>query len=144
MGRTTPKKDRSEEAAKVAVEIVAGRWDNHLEELFKALRNRMGEQLVGMPWWITLPDGHCFGIDDMSLAALVVAERESGRSWHVLHPETSAREYRALIAAHCLEDRGWTEAQVIELLRSIKTMSQIKDSITFSVVMPDPFAVSGI
>jgi hypothetical protein len=143
VARTTPKKDRADEVKKLVAEIDMGRLDQWSGELFNALRRRMGEQMVGLPWWVTLPDGHCFGIDDMSLSALVMAESESGRSWHVLHPETSAREYRALVAAHCIEDRGWSEAQTIELLRSIKDMSAIKDSITFSVVTPDPFVASG-
>jgi hypothetical protein len=140
--RTTPKKDRSDEIKKLCADIDLGRMDDHVGPLFNTIRKRMGEQMVGLPWYVTVGDV-TFGMDDMSLMSLAAVEEETGRTWHVVHPETSAREYKAIVAAHLSIDRGWPDERVVELLRSIKGQSDIVASISFGVVKPDPFVISG-
>jgi hypothetical protein len=124
----------------VAAHIDLGRHDGNLGDLFNALRRRMGEQLAGLPWRITVGKVS-FTMDDMSPLALAEVEEITGASWLTLNPETSAVVFKAITVAHLVIDEGWPEADVIELLRKLRG-SDLVAAISRDEVWPDPKATS--
>jgi hypothetical protein len=121
---------------KVAADIDLGRHDRNLGDLFNAMRRRMGEQLVGLPWRITV-GGVSFTMDDMSPLALAEVEEITGRSWLSVNPEESAIVFKAVVVSHLVADLEWAEPDVIELLRGLKG-SDLVAAISRDEVWPDP------
>ena len=126
--------------AMVAADIDLGTHDGNLGDLFNALRRRMGEQLAGLPWRITVGKVS-FTMDDMSPLSLAEVEEITGASWLTLNPETSAVVFKACVVAHLVIDEQWTEPDAIELLRSLKG-SDLVAAISRDEVWPDPKATS--
>lgn len=130
---------------KLCAEIDMGRHDGNLGDLFNAIRKRLGEHMVGMPWRIEIKPAKGkavrFGADDLSLKAMALAEELGARSWKTLDPEHSAVEYKAIVVAHLVEDRGWTELQVMDTVGAM-TMDDLVASISFGEVWPDPKGMS--
>jgi hypothetical protein len=124
--------------ARVAADIDLGTHDGNLGDVFNAIRRRMGEQLAGLPWRITI-GGVSFTMDDMSPLSLADVEEITGASWLTLNPETSAVVFKACVVAHLVIDLEWPEADVIALLRSVKG-SDLVAAISRDEVWPDPKA----
>lgn len=133
-------KGKGVDLKKVAAEIDLGRHDGNVGDVFNAIRKRMGEQLAGLPWRITL-DGVSFTMDDMSPLALAEVEEITGASWLTLNPETSAVVFKACVVSHLVIDEQWPEPDVIELLRKLKG-SDLVAAISRDEVWPDPKATS--
>lgn len=138
IGGSTVSDDKGYDLSTVAAHIDLGRHDGNLGDLFNALRRRMGEQLAGMPWRITL-DKATFTMDDMSPLSLAEVEEITGASWLTLNPEASAVVFKACVVSHLVIDEQWPEPDVIELLRGLKG-SDLVAAISRDEVWPDPKA----
>lgn len=134
-----------EDKQRLAAEIDLGLHDGDLGDIFNAVRRRMGEHMVGLPWRVTVVDKMgqrvSFGVADMTLKSMALAEELGARSWHSLNPEFSAVEFKAITVAHLTADKGWTEAQVIATIGAM-TMDDLVAAISYDEVSPDPFVSS--
>ena len=127
--------------AKVAADIHLGRHDGNLEPIFDALRHRMADQLIGLVWWIDLGEVGTFELSDMTGNALEAAEHAMGKSVHALNPEASITEWKALVAAWLLNDCGWDERAIGDLVQGYN-MDDIVASVHWREASPHPFDTS--
>lgn len=127
---------------KVAADIDMGRHDGNLSGVFDALRRRLAENGADFPWRIDLGNGLTFELEDMSGNALEAAEVAMGKSMHALNPEASIREWKSLVSAWLVNDRGWSEDEVIALVQQFN-QTRIVESVSWREVNPSPKDTSG-
>lgn len=136
-----------EDKQRLAAEIDLGLHDNALGDLFNAIRRRMGEHMVDLPWRVTIADPMgqtvSFTLADMTLDSMVMAEQLGARSWHSLNPEVSAVEFKAITAAHLTVDRGWSDNQVVASVGKM-TMDDLVAAISYDEVSPSPLGSSAL
>lgn len=141
-GDKKPKETFEDEVKRLTALLDSGRLtDAQQAAIFTVWRNRLGEQMSGLPWTITIGTV-VICAEDLSLLAYDEVEQITGHTWATCDPENSAQMYRAIVAAHLVIDRGWPQDDVSDLLRSLKGQTAISASISRSVVSPAPFAVS--
>jgi hypothetical protein len=93
--RTTAKKVDTFQA--FVQEIAAGRHDDRIGDLFKALTDRMQESQVVMAWRLTVGELSVRD-DDLTLQESDLIERATGQNWQALNPTTSAQDCLAIIS----------------------------------------------
>lgn len=102
-------------------ELVLGRHDGRLEDLFGAFRTRVEQKDGDVRWRLTLDD-LVVDEDNLTLLECETAERLSGQSWLTLDPKMSAHNCVSILIAALMHREGLTGKEARERIGSLTAM----------------------
>jgi hypothetical protein len=131
--RTTPKKDAYQSFLQ---QIAAGRHDEHIGELLKAITDRVREASVVMAWRITVGD-LTVRDDELTLIEADLIERGTGQTWEALNPTTSAQDCLAILSV-LFHTRKNLDPEAAKAEAGKLTLADIASAITTEQVTAGP------
>ncbi len=118
-------------------ELILGRHDEHLNELFQALVSRVKAGSVSKEWIIEDVCGVSIRESTMTVGQAERIEALSGESWAELNPVKSARQFRAIVQA-ALESDGMKSTDAAEKVQALAA-SEAVDHVRTELSEPVPF-----
>lgn len=123
---------------KLVEELLIGRHDARLSDLFAAFRHRVTD-LGGATRWRLTWDDLVVDEDNLTLLECETAERLSGKTWVSLTPQTAAHDCVAILAAALVHRRGMSASEARDALAAL-TVKQVADEVLSEyLAVPAPF-----
>ena len=124
--------------AKAVEELLIGRYDDRLTELYAAFRQRLVD-LNGATRWRLSWDDIVVDEDNLTLLECETAERLSGKTWVALNPQVAAHDCVAILTAALVHRRSITPSEARDALAGL-TVMQVADEVrTEYLAVPAPF-----
>ena len=112
---------------RVAQEIVAGRHDDALSELVKAIGQRQLDEKSVLCWRIDLPELDLVVTeDDFTVGEAEAVQREVGLTWESISPMASAAVFRAVVEAALVTRRGATAQEARDAARRLTARAAVE------------------
>lgn len=112
---------------RVAQEIVAGRHDDALSELVKAIGQRQLDEKSVLCWRIDLPELDLVVTeDDFTVGEAEAVQREVGLTWESISPMASAAVFRAVVEAALVTRRGATAQEARDTARGLTARAAVE------------------
>jgi hypothetical protein len=123
---------------KLIEELLIGRHDERLSDLFSAFRHRVSE-LGGATRWRLTWDDLVVDEENLTLLECETAERLSGKTWVSLTPQVAAHDCAAILSSALMHRRGVTAAEARDTIAGL-TVKQIADEVLSEyLAVPAPF-----
>lgn len=121
---------------RVAQEIVAGRHDDALSEIVKAVGQRQLAEKTVLCWRIALPDLDLVVTeDDFTVGEAEQVQRETGLTWEAIDPVMSAPVFRAIVVAALVGRHGVDADEARDRVRALPVRAAV-DAISYYDAVP--------
>ena len=117
---------------KLALDITAGRYDDVLSTVVKAIAERQLAEASVLCWRITLPDLELdITEDDFTVGEAEQVQRETGLTWESVDPVISANVFRAIVQSALMNRQGLDADEARDKVRALPARAAVESISTY-------------